>query len=160
MTGMRSETIPVCVVIERHPVDHVWAAEAWRAAGVLAGNSTASSWGVVLRREGALEQVLLASDGLTLHRSDVASYRYNLQGQSPSLFVVLRKTAGGEGVPWRVLLVSAAPDEAQKLMDAGEDLVEAVAMPESVRAWVEDFCSRLPPEEPFQKRRRKNWNEG
>ena len=39
-------------------------------------------------------------------------------------------------------------------MDSGEDLVEAVPMPEPVLAWMQDFVGQHHVEEPFVKRKR------
>ena len=64
--------------------------------------------------------------------------------------MVLRNTEDGA----RVQLVTAAPDQAQAMSESGEDVVDSLPMPESIRAWVEMFCACHPPDEPLRKRKR------
>jgi Protein of unknown function (DUF3305) len=72
--------------------------------------------------------------------------------------VVLRKvqpserTAGNEVAPF---LVTASPYEAEGYME-GEDLVEAVPMPQGLLAWVQAFVERHHVDQPFVKRKRKH----
>lgn len=151
------QSMAVSVVVERRKLVNPWATEAWQVIGVLPKAEEEEVR--VIRQDGTGDQFLLGGAELTLHRSDVTSYRYNLAGLEPSLFVALRRDEALAPAPWRVLLVTVAPDEAQKLMDSGDDIVEAVAMPAELRSWAEEFCARFPADEPFEKRRRKNWRE-
>ena len=52
-------------------------------------------------------------------------------------------------------LVTASPYEAQQYQVGGDEIVEPVAMPEAVIAWVRDFVDRHHVDEPFVKRKRK-----
>ena len=58
-------------------------------------------------------------------------------------------------MPYRLFLVTASPWEAHAHQEFGDDLVEAVPMPEPVVAWVQDFVDRHHVDRPFYKRRRK-----
>jgi molybdopterin-guanine dinucleotide biosynthesis protein A len=147
-----SAAIPVAVVIERRDSANPWLSQTWRPLEVVLQPPPGPAW-VLLRRGDGFEHYLAATPDLTLHRSDLASYRYNLGGADPRLFVVVRKTDDGEP-PVRVMLVTAAPDEAQKWSESGEDAVESLPLPEPVQAWMQVFCASHPPDEPMRKRKR------
>lgn len=140
--------LELAVVVERKDGAGPWASESWRPLEMVLDPPPGAGW-VQLRREPGWEHYL-AAGRLDLHRSDLSSYRYNLAGEQPRLFVALRREEGRV----RVLLVTLAPDEAQKFMESGDDVVEAVALPAAIRAWAEEFCACHPPEEPLRKRRR------
>lgn len=143
-------SLPVGVVVERRDSANPWLAETWRAIDLVLEPPHGPAW-VELRRGDAFEHYLLAAPALELHRSDLASYRYNLGGAEPLAFVVLRKD---EERPVRVALVTAAPDEAQKWSESGDDLVEGLAMPAPLQTWVQRFCACHPADEPMKKRKR------
>lgn len=145
------------IVIERRLLANAWATHTWQPLAIVPEPGTPG--GRCLRDDGQRSHYLLSPATLELHRSDAASYRYNLAGEQPALFVALRRDETLTPVPWRVLLVTAAPDEAQKLMDAGDDLIEAVPMPGSLMAWIADFVATCPPDEPFEKRQRVHWRD-
>ncbi|MGE5478365.1 MAG: molybdenum cofactor guanylyltransferase MobA [Bacteroidales bacterium] len=147
-----SASVPVAVVIERKDSANPWLNQSWRPLEVVLDPPPGPAW-VMLRKGDGWEQYLAAAPALTLHRSDLSSYRYNLGGADPRLFAVVRKAEDGPA-PVRVMLVTAAPDEAQKWSESGEDTVESVAMPEPVLDWVQMFCASHPPDEPMRKRKR------
>lgn len=150
-----SENLAIGIVIERRLIDNAWIKEIWQPIAVLPASSETDI--KTLRCDGGICQYFMPAPDFTLHRSDVASYRYNLASERPAIFVALRKDESQSPIPWQILLVTAAPDEAQKLMDSGDDLIEAVAMPESIRNFISGFVDKFPPDEPFEKRQRKNW---
>lgn len=149
------DSLAIGVVIERRRLANAWASETWQPIAVLPAEPGAGTR--LLRDDGSTAQWLAGPAELALHRSDVASYRYNLAGERPGLFVALRREEGARPIPWQVLLVTAAPDEAQKLMESGEDVIEAVPMPDFVRGWIAAFAALCPADEPFEKRQRKDW---
>jgi len=55
---------------------------------------------------------------------------------------------------YRPVTVTASPYLAEDLLD-GDDIVEALAMPEGLIAWVQAFIDRHHVDEPFVKRKRK-----
>lgn len=143
----------VAVVIERRDGATAWVTDSWRPLEVIAEPPpTAEAW-VMLRQGEGFEHYLATGVALELHRSDLASYRYNLGGVDPRLYVVLRKT-GDATHPIGVALATAAPDQAQAMSESGEDVVDGLTMPEGLRAWVEMFCACHPPDEPMRKRKR------
>ena len=140
----------VAVTVERRDSATAWVKDSWRPLEVIADPPPAAEAWVMLNRGEGFEHYLASAIPLELHRSDLASYRYNLGGIDPRLYVVLRKTEDGA----RVQLVTAAPDQAQAMSESGEDVVDSLPMPESIRAWVEMFCACHPPDEPLRKRKR------
>ena len=55
--------------------------------------------------------------------------------------------------------VTASAFEAQDYMDSGEEIVEAVPMPDELIAWLAAFVEHHHVEEVFKKRKRRNWKE-
>ena len=146
----------VGVVVERRKLDSPWADYGWRSVAVIPGDSG--------HAPGA---VLLAADGVTrfyagtlmveLFRKSTVSYRDNLAASPPKIFVVLRPEDGG-ALPYRPVLATVAPDEAQVYSDSGADLVDGVPMPESMIPWLEAFVAEHHVDEPFYKRQRKPYD--
>ena len=66
--------------------------------------------------------------------------------------MALRPT--GVEPPYEVFAVTADPAEGEALTEAGNDLVECVPMPETVRATVEAFVAEHHVERAFHKRKR------
>ena len=98
---------------------------------------------------------------LELHRKETEGYLVNLADRAPSVYVVLRDNEdddydneSDEECPLTVHLVSASAFEAQDYMDSGEEIVEAVAMPHEIIAWVQAFADEHHVEEKFIKRKR------
>ena len=73
-------------------------------------------------------------------------------GGAPVLWVVLRPTAVDP--PYEVVAVTADPAEGEAYTEAGNDLVEVVAMPEAVREIVAAFVAEHHVEREFFKRKR------
>lgn len=141
---------PVGVVVERRPAQSPWLDHLWRPVEVVAEAPPVALWRE-LQREGAVVRYLATGIELALNRSDLISYRYNLESVAPRLYVVLRSETA-ERV--RVVLVTAAPDEAQVYMDTGEDVVDSVPMPPSLKTLVGAFVTAHPPPPPMRKRKR------
>ena len=80
---------------------------------------------------------------LTLHRKDCEALRANLMLPVPELYIVLQE---GEDLsadfPYFPHSVTASAYDAQDAADAGDDIVEKVAMPEPVAAFVQRLCGR------------------
>ncbi|CAA7616630.1 putative bifunctional molybdopterin-guanine dinucleotide biosynthesis protein MobA/MobB [Candidatus Terasakiella magnetica] len=148
---------PVAVVVERRDGATAWVKETWMPVDVIAEPPPGPAW-TLLSRGAGTERYLATGLEMELHRSDLASYRYNLGGNDPRLYVALRPSDGPQ--PVRVVLVTAAPDQAQALSESGEDIVDGLPMPELLRVWVERFCACHPPDEPKRKRKRDTLDAG
>jgi len=151
-----SQSIPLGVVIRKSPGVTRWAKWAWRAVGVLPGAGVAN-WDV-LRSEDGITDFHAATVPLNLFVSDTEAYVHELQTRQPSVYVVLSPDTASRDIPWKVTLATASPYEAQDYSDSDEVLVEKVAMPEGMHAWVADFVRRYHEEEAFVKRKRRNWD--
>jgi len=145
------ETMPVGVVLRRAPGATRWAKWVWKATAVLPGAASAD-W-AVLREEGRTIEYHAATLPLELHGADTEAYLHGLSAQVPCLYIVLRER-DDETRPLDVDLVTASPYEAQDYADSGEDIVEKVAMPPGLIAWVQDFVQTHHQDEAFRKRRR------
>ncbi len=131
-----------------------WAKWAWRVVGILPGAGPAS-W-KVLRRDGDVVEYHAATVPLELYVSDTEAYAHELQTREPSLYIVLAPDVALKDTPWKVTLVTASPYEGQDYCDSAEVMVEKVAMPEGMQAWIGDYLTRHHEEEAFIKRKRKN----
>lgn len=148
----KAESIPVGVVIRKQPGVTRWATWIWRPVAVLPGAGPAE-WRE-LRREGEAVEYHAATVALEVHRAETEAYRVALSNAPPMLSVILRPAAAGAAFPVEVFAVTANPYEAQDYQDSGEEIVETVAMPAGLVAWLSDFVARHHADEPFVKRRR------
>ena len=150
----RSISIPVGVVVERRPIDNPWQKWRWTVVGVVPGAPPIDDWRE-LERDGEAVRWHAATLPLELHRKETDAYRDNLSASAPGLYVVLMTIPGAPAErAVRPFKVTASSFEAQDHLDCGEDLVERVALPPGLRAWIETFVARHHVEEPFRKRKR------
>jgi hypothetical protein len=129
-----------------------WAKWAWRAVGVLPGAGPAD-W-IELRREGDAVEYHAATMNLTLWAAETEAYMVTLADRPPSVWAILRATERSDGIPFDVHVITASPFEAQDYADSGEELVEKIAMPPGLTAWVHEFTQTHHVEDTFVKRRR------
>jgi hypothetical protein len=147
-------TVELGVVVERRPGTTPWQAWLWRPVAVVPGlGASGEEWRPMVEGPG-WSRWLAGSCTLELHRKETHDYRVALSAEPPRLWVVLRRREDAER-PWRPFLVTASPFEAQAYAEPGDDLVEAVAMPEPIVALVQDFVDRHHVDLPFLKRRRR-----
>lgn len=145
------QRLPLGIVLERRASDHPWQTHRWQVLGVLPGGAPNDGWRL-LRASAEGEQFYAGSLDLILHADEAPGYRYNLAGGRPALYVVLRPSDGLHDVA--PFLVTACPVEAQDYMTSGDEIVEAVPMPEPVAAWIGHFLELCPPPPAFTKRRK------
>lgn len=144
--------LPVAVLVDWSKSSHPWGSDIWQASEVVPALPTRHAW-QLLRQDGG--KALYLADDLTLelHRSDLASYRYNLTSRTPQLFVLMRP--GEDGL--RPTLITAAPDEAEALMEVGET-IDAVPLPPWLAQWMTSFTAQHPPDPPVKKRQRDRYD--
>jgi hypothetical protein len=143
--------LPVGVVVERRKAASPWIEHVWRPVAVLAGIPEAAPWTEISTAPDAA-RFFAGSVDIELHRSETAHYRDNLDSGAPALWVVLRPT--GREPPFELKTVTADPAEGEGFSEPGTDLVEQVAMPESIRRAVAAFIAEHPAEHSFAKRER------
>jgi len=90
---------------------------------------------------------------IELHRTETSNYRDNLACGAPALWIVLRPTAASEP-PYELVAVTADPAEGEGFTDAGNNLVEQVAMPRDIAEMVRQFVAQHLIDRPFVKRQR------
>jgi hypothetical protein len=148
--------ISVGVVVERRKAASPWIDFTWRPVTALPGVPVAAPW-TQLSADGDTATFYAGTADVALYRTETAHYRDNLASGAPALWVALRPMDGdaaGGDPPFKLAAVTADPAEGEGFTQNGDHLVEAVPMPESVRAIVEAFVAEHHVEQPFVKRKR------
>ena len=151
MTWAALARIRVGVIVERRRAESSWVDFLYRPVSVLEGVPVASPW-TLIGTEGDLATFYAGDAVIELHRTETANYRDNLASGSPRLWVILRPGSGEVGLD--LLFVTADPAEGEALTGAGNDLVDSVPMPGSVRQTVANFIAEHHVEQAFFKRER------
>lgn len=151
MSAAPLASIPVGVVVERRKAKSAWIDHVWRPVAVLPGEPGTAPWTQLDSGEEVATFYAGAAE-IELHQSETTDYRDNLASGAPSLWVALRPT--GVEPPYDVVAVTANPSEGESFTQSGDDLVEAVPMPEPIRATVAAFVAEHHVEREFYKRKR------
>ncbi|MGE0724624.1 MAG: DUF3305 domain-containing protein [Alphaproteobacteria bacterium] len=149
------ERIQVGVVVERRRAASAWIDHVWRPVAVLPGVPDAVPWTSLGGADG-IEHFFAGAATVVLHRTETGNYRDNLASGRPALWVALRAT--GADPPYDILAVTADPAEGEAMTEAGSDLVEAVPMPDDLRAGIAAYVAAHHVEQPFFKRKRDRAN--
>lgn len=121
-------SIPVGVIVARRRKQRTkWKEAEWRVAMIVAGVPAARA-GSKLWAKGGVALFYAGGAELSLHPSEMDSYRQNLEQAVPLIYAVIAERAG---VP-DVLTVTAAPDEAAAYLDSDGVFVDTAAMPPPV----------------------------
>ena len=140
----------VGVVVERKASVGPWAAVAWRICDLLIGGGPAAAPQTLAAGPG-WERLYAGNLELELFRDAIAGYLHNLGSARPVIYVVLRPDEEGDGMhPYHL---TVCPVDAQDYLVGGAEIVETVAMPAVIAAWVQDFVDRHPQPQAFRKRR-------
>ena len=113
-----------------------------------------------LRDDGTLSQYSWRGYDVALYLDDIESYHFNLEGESPWIFVIGEyadaEDESGEIVSLRVTL---SYDEAASYMET-DSLVFILPIPGEIRLWVERYV--LDHYRPVEKKKRKRqrWQQG
>jgi len=147
-------SIALGIVVEKRKSSHPWADWTWMPVAVVPNAKPSADWEELVASENCI-QYLAGTLFLTLHRKDCEALRANLMLPVPELYIVLQE---GEDLsadfPYFPHSVTASAYDAQDAADAGDDIVEKVAMPEPVAAFVQAFVEEHYEEETFIKRKR------
>jgi hypothetical protein len=144
-------SIPVGVVVERHPASSPWLEALWRPVSAFAGSATAAPW-TIIRSDGEVTTFYAGATAVELFRTETANYRSNLASGAPLLWVILRPTA--EEPKMSLVAVTADPAEGEALTGAGNDLVDTVPMAQSLCERIRAFIAEHDVERPMFKRQR------
>jgi hypothetical protein len=142
--------IPIGVVVERCKANSPWSEFVWRPVAVLGGVPDADPW-TQLAIEVETIVFYAGASQIELYRSEAANYRDNLLSAAPSVWVELLGTEGDP--PYGIGAITVDPAEAEALA-AGQGIVEAVPMPDSVHNVIASFISKNRMERTFEKRKR------
>jgi hypothetical protein len=143
--------IPVGVVVERHKAASQWVDFTWLPVAVLHGEPAAVPW-TVLNSGGDVTTYFAGSAVIELYRTETAHYRDNLASGRPSLWVIMTPT--GADPPYKLMAVTADPNEGEGLTESAANLVEPVPMPMAVQEIVAAFVAEHHIEREFFKRKR------
>jgi len=147
-------SIPIGVVVAREDIESQWQDHVWRPVGVFLGALEIDEWTELRRGEGWVHYHA-ATVPLELFRKETDSYKFNLEGEEPAIYIVLSdEDDDDDDRPLGVHMVTVCPYEAADYLDSGEQIVEPVAMPPEVFALVSDFIDEHHVEETFKKRKR------
>lgn len=146
------ESLPIGVVVTRRRIAHPWQEFSWHATEAIPGAPGGAEWRL-LRQTDAEAAYLAAVLPLDLYPAETTEYRRNLSQRRPMIYVVLRRNGDDVERPVRPFLVTVSPEEAQDYLD-GDELVDAVPMPEGVAAWLHDYVTRFHVERVFIKQGR------
>lgn len=152
----REISIPLGIVVEKRKSSHPWADWIWAPVAVFTNADPDACWVELVRKESVV-RYHAATLEMTLHRKETEPLRNNLMLDEPELYVVLQENEDDEtarAFPFAPHLVTASAYEAQDYLDAGDDIIEKVAMPEEVAALIQAFVDRHHVEEEFKKRKR------
>ena len=152
LEDQKSVTMPLGVVVQRRAGVTRWAKWIWTPVAVLPG--AASAHWKLLREQGTAAEFHAATVPLTLYRGEAEAYRVALSQPEPSVYVVMRPNPQGATWPYFVHLVTASPHEALLFSESGDEIVERVAMPNGLLAWVAAYTEAHYVEEAFVKRKR------
>ncbi len=142
------------VVVERRRSSSPWQDWGWRPVSVLIGAPAVDADWRELVHGATWTQYHAANLQLELHRAETEAYLINLAQPLPRVYVVLRPATEPGPYPFRPLLITASPIEAEGYLSSGEEIVEGVPMPAPVVAWLQAFVARHHVERPFVKRKR------
>jgi hypothetical protein len=148
-------TISVGVVVERTKGSSQWVDYLWRPLSVLTGTPDTAPW-TQLSGDDERATFYAGAAAIELHRTETGNYRDNLATGEPLLWVVLRRTESEP--PYSLFAVLADPAEGEAMTEAGNDLVETVAMPESIKEVTAQFIAEHHVERQFVKRKRDRAN--
>ena len=162
--GLRDqEQLPLGIVLERRTIANPWQDHTWKPVTVFPGAPALDPravWPMLAEGDG-WAHFHAGTLALELFRKETEGYKVNLSQQPPRLFVGLRSgedtDCDHDMVPF---LVTACPYEAQDYLDSGDELIEAVAMPEGVAAFVQAYIDAHHVDEPFIKRKRTRHQDG
>lgn len=147
-------SIPLGIIVEKRKSTHIWADWNWTPVGVIVKADPHADW-EELRRDDNHICYLAATLFLELHRKDTEALQINLMLPEPELYVVLQENEDHKSeYPFVPHVVTASSYQMQDYMEAGDDIVEKVAMPEAVAALIQAFVEEHHVDEKFIKRRR------
>jgi hypothetical protein len=156
MTPLR---FPVAVIFERTAIENRWVSERWAPFAVeppaFPPSELPSGPQPPVKISETAARTEWRFDGfvLELHRSESEGYYLNLAAPEPKAFVMWRMSEEGGDPPVFPVIVTVSYNEAARMLDGGER-VDAVPLPDGMRAWMEPFIAEHYKPEPKKRVRR------
>ena len=148
---MIEEQMDVGLVVERRELGGAWGGVAWRPVTIFLHAPDVAPWTPLGSSNGAT-RFYAGAVPINLYSTDTQNYRDNLSSGTPKLWVVMRAESDQPLV--QVLLVTADPAEGEGNTEAGNNIVETIAMPAEIAGVVAAFIEAHHTERPILKRRR------
>jgi len=139
----------LAVIMERALLGDRWGSEKWEAKGVVCDTGSNGAEQVIFRDE-RITQFLFTGFQVKLRRDEAEGYYLNITSPQPKVFVLWRKDEEDDIARPRLLTVSF--NEGARWMDGGE-IVDGVALPVDLLAWIGEFVERNYVPEPKKKGR-------
>ena len=152
---MIKDSLDVGIVIERRDEDNRWIDHSWHVVDAIAGAPPVDDW-LELDRGERWVRYHAATLPLEIFKGETEGYKVNLSLEPPVIFVVIDTDSDDDddGRPIEISHATVCPYEAQDYLDASENVVESVAMPAAVCAWLAAFVDAHHVDKPFKKRKR------
>ena len=150
---------PVAVIMQRTPLANRWVDERWEAIAVEVAEESSES---AQRLDDASSGTKWRCPGhfVELHPVETIGYYLNVTAPEPKVFVLWRMAEGDDAEPRaRPLIVTLSYEEAARFLDAGEH-VDAVPVPDMLRAALQSFVAANYRPEPRKKAKRNELYEG
>ena len=147
---MPQETLRVSVLAIRRPPVTRWGSGELRPIAVLQQEPDTEPH-TLLSTEGGVETWYLGGRDLVLYSGDTSHHRDNLESQHPSIWVAMRGQDPRRAV---IVDVTADPYEGEGYASDTDLMVEAVPMPDAIRARIAAFIAAHHVDMPFKKRKR------
>lgn len=144
--------MPISVVVERRESKNSWSEDLWRPLGVLPASAAAEPGKLLAEGEG-WAHYQGGRLNIELFKRETEGYLTNLSQEPPMVYVVLRQNEDAEGLAFEPFMATVCPYEAMNYNEDNDDVVEGVAMPPDVLAWLRDFVSIHHVDTPFVKRK-------
>jgi hypothetical protein len=146
---MAEHRIEIGVILARRAHAGRWGGYAWAPHAVLPAAPELAAW-TALGARGGQEIFYAGAFELALHPGATAHYRDNLNAQRPSVWVLIAPADES----CAVVGVTADPYEGEAMTEGYGNVVDAVPMPDGVRAEIASFVAAHHVEQPFFKRER------
>ncbi|GJE03148.1 DUF3305 domain-containing protein [Methylobacterium isbiliense] len=147
---MTAPQFEVGIVVAKRRLKGPWASHAWLPVAALPGIPGTAPWTRLTGGEDE-ETFYAGAHVVELHPAETSHYGDNLASAQPSLWVALREV-GPE--TYEIATVTADPYEGEALAEGIGEIVEAVAMPPEMQAWLHAYYAAHHVERPFEKRKR------
>lgn len=146
-----SARIPVGVLVNRSKAVSQWTDFIWRPISVLEGIPNTPAWTQIDGDDDSA--TFYAGEAyIELYPTEASFYRDNLISGQPKLWVILRPSKADR--PYDLFRVTADPAEGEGMSEAAADLIEVVAMPQSVQQVLAAYVAKHFVDHPFAKRTR------